>query len=63
MFGPKIRLDRPFYKRLAKCAAAAGYASVEEFVRHVLEKEVARLEQREDPQVLDERLRGLGYLS
>jgi hypothetical protein len=62
MFGPRIRLDRRLYERLKQGAAAAGYASVEEFVRHTLEKEVARLEDQ-DRQAVDERLRGLGYLS
>ena len=63
MFGPRIKVDRGLYERIEKCAAAAGYASVEEFVRHVLEKEAARLEKDEDKRVVEERLRGLGYIS
>jgi hypothetical protein len=63
MFGARIKLDRAFYERVEKCAATAGYASVEEFVRHALEKEMARLEKEEDERIVDDRLRGLGYLS
>jgi hypothetical protein len=63
MFGARIKLDRAFYDRVEKCAAAVGYASVEEFVRHALEKEMARLEKEEGEKVMDDRLRGLGYLS
>ena len=63
MFGPRIKVDRELYRRMEKCASAAGYASVKEFVRHILEKEVARLEKEEDLRIVDERLRGLGYIS
>lgn len=39
-----------------------GYSSVQEFVVHVLEKEIQKLEDVEtDPDVL-ERLKGLGYI-
>lgn len=63
MFEPRIKVDRALYERMKKSAAAAGYASVEEFARHVLEKEVERLEKDEDRRIVDERLRGLGYIS
>ena len=43
MFSSKIRIDKELLKKAENCAAAAGYASVEEFVAHVLEKEMARL--------------------
>jgi hypothetical protein len=38
-----------------------GYASVEEFVRHCIEKELAA-RAAEDDAVLTERLKGLGYV-
>ena len=44
MFGPKIKLDRDLYARLARGAEAAGYSSTEEFIRHTLEKAAAGLE-------------------
>ena len=64
MFGPKVKLDRDLYERLQRCAAAAGYSSVEEFVTHALEKEIAKLEEggvSEDE--IKKRLKGLGYIS
>lgn len=62
MLGPKIRISRELLERLTKHAEKRGYASVEEFVTHVLESELTRLELPDaDPRV-EERLRGLGYL-
>jgi hypothetical protein len=64
MFGPKIKIDRELYEQLRKCAQIAGYSSVDEFVLHVLEKEIDRIS-KDDPD-MDEtrkRLEGLGYIS
>ena len=63
MWKPRIKLDEELYRRLTRCAGAAGHASVEEFVRHLLEKETAKWEKTEDDSKIDERLRGLGYIS
>ena len=63
MFGSRIRLEKAFYEQVKRCAAKAGYGSVEEFVRHALEKEMARLEKEEGEKIVDDRLRGLGYIS
>ena len=41
----------------------AGYSSVEEFITHALEKEIAQLEGTESEQELKKKLKGLGYLS
>jgi metal-responsive CopG/Arc/MetJ family transcriptional regulator len=62
MFGPKIKLDRDLYQRLARCAEAAGYSSTEEFIRHALEKAAAVLEEAETEEEIRKRLQGLGYL-
>jgi hypothetical protein len=45
-----------------KCSDAAGYSSPEEFVEHVLEKELAKLEDAESDQEIVKKLQGLGYL-
>ncbi len=64
MFAPKIKVARELYDRLKECAEMAGYSSVEEFVTHVLEKEVARLTDDEaDEEEIKRRLKGLGYMS
>lgn len=65
MFGPKIKLDRALYERAVYVAEIAGYATVDEFVAHLLERELEALEvsDGEEPaEKLAERLKGLGYL-
>ncbi len=60
--GPKVRIDKALYDRLAEVAAKAGYASTEEFITHILEKEVAKFDEADSDEALQERLRGLGYI-
>jgi len=62
MFGPKIKIEKGLYERLAAVAQKAGYASVDEFITHILEKEAARFDEAETDEQLQERLRGLGYI-
>jgi hypothetical protein len=57
-----MKVNRDLWLRIQQCAAAAGYASPEEFVRHVLEREVARLEQTDSKDEIVRKLKGLGYL-
>ena len=63
MFGTKVKLDKDLMERIKRCADLAGYSSPEEFITHALEKELSKLEDAEDDDVLKERLRGLGYIS
>ncbi len=63
VLGSKVRIDKDLLKKVEKHAAAAGYASVEEFVAHVLEKEIARLEEAEFEESAVKKLQGLGYIS
>jgi len=60
---PKISIESELYDRLRDCSVIVGYSSVEEFVIHVLEKEVALIEEAEDDPDVKERLKGLGYIS
>jgi hypothetical protein len=63
MFGKrKLALDAELWERVERRARAAGYASPEEFVRHVLEEELAPLEASESDEALRAKLRGLGYI-
>ena len=60
---PKIKIEKPLYQKVIKCSEMAGYSSPEEFVTHILEKEVSQLlEGDNDPEII-ERLKGLGYIS
>jgi len=62
VFGPKIKIERELYQRLARCAQAAGYSSPEEFIRHTLEKAAAAIEDADSEEEIRKRLQGLGYL-
>ncbi len=59
----KVKLDAGLIERARKVAEAAGYSSVEEFLTHMLEKELRQMEEAKDEADLKERLRGLGYIS
>jgi len=58
----KIKIDSALYDRVQKVADLAGYASVDEFIVHMIEKELAKIETAESDEEVTERLRGLGYL-
>lgn len=63
----KLKLDPELLERAKKAAATAGYSTVEEFVAHVLDREIGKIEgaesSSEDAEALKERLKGLGYIS
>ena len=64
MFGPKIKVDKELMEKLDSCAKIAGYASTNEFVIHVLEKEIAKFEEGDDSEdEIRKRMQGLGYIS
>jgi Arc/MetJ family transcription regulator len=59
----RVKLDPDLLARAKRCATAAGYASVDEFVAHLVERAVRELEDSGDERELKRRLKGLGYLS
>ena len=61
----KIRIDDGFLSRMQKISDAGGYSSVEEFVLHVLGREVERLDadESESEEAIRRKLEGLGYLT
>jgi hypothetical protein len=63
MFGPKVKIRKEIYEKLKMYAEIAGYSSVEEFVQHALEKELAQLEEADSEEAIKKKLQGLGYLS
>jgi len=63
MLGTKIKLDKELYDRVKRYADIAGYSSVDEFVTHVLEKELSSVDDSESEEEVKKRLQGLGYLS
>lgn len=58
----KIKLNEDLWAKVKKVATAAGYSSPEEFVEHVLEREIAKLEDAQTDQEIVARLKGLGYI-
>jgi hypothetical protein len=62
MFGPSIKVKKELWERVKTCAETSGYSSPEEFVQHVLEREVARLEDSPSDEEIARKLKGLGYL-
>ena len=63
MFKSSIKLNKDLYDRIKRCASVAGYSSAEEFVQHVLERELAKIEENgQSDQEIMNKLKGLGYL-
>jgi hypothetical protein len=69
MFGKKgtVKLDPALLERARAAAGKAGYPDVTEFLSHLIEKELRKLEEAvdgaKDEAELRERLKGLGYIS
>ncbi|HVN04420.1 MAG TPA: hypothetical protein VMT86_08390 [Bryobacteraceae bacterium] len=57
-----VKLKKQLWEKIAQAAAAAGYSSPEEFVEHVLEREVAKIDREEPSEEVLARLKGLGYI-
>lgn len=58
----KIKIDSALYERVKKVSEAAGYTTPDEFVIHLIEKELPQIESAESDEEVTERLRGLGYI-
>lgn len=58
----KIKIDSALYARAKKAAETAGYSSLEEFVTHIIETEVAKNEHTDLDEKVADQLRGLGYI-
>jgi len=63
MGSTKVKLDSELISRAEKFAEKAGYGDVEEFITHIIERELARGSESEDDDKLKDKLRGLGYIS
>jgi len=63
MFGQhKIRLGPELWDRVQRFTQVAGYSSPDEFVAHVLEKELANLDAEDSDENIRNKLKGLGYI-
>jgi metal-responsive CopG/Arc/MetJ family transcriptional regulator len=59
----KVKLDKDLLEKVKKYSALSGYSSVEEFVTHCLEREIAKLEESDSEEEIKKKLKGLGYIS
>jgi len=62
MLGTSIKLKKELMARVKKCAEAGGYSSPQEFVEHILEKELSKFDAAESDEEILRKLKGLGYL-
>ena len=60
--GPSIKLNKELWAKVKKFSEAAGYSSPEEFVQHIVEKEIAKLDDAQSDEDILNRLKGLGYI-
>lgn len=58
----KVAIDKALYGKIKKYAEMSGYSSVEEFITHCLEKEVAKIEEVDSEEEIKKKLKGLGYI-
>ncbi len=63
MFGPSLKLDKDLYDRVKRCSDAAGYSSPKEFIQHVIERELVKIEEEaESDEEIVKKMQGLGYI-
>jgi metal-responsive CopG/Arc/MetJ family transcriptional regulator len=63
MFGSRVKINKALLAKVKRYSDLAGYSSVEEFITHALEKEIAQLEEADSPEEIKKKLKGLGYIS
>ncbi|MGC1872608.1 MAG: hypothetical protein WA700_16740 [Acidobacteriaceae bacterium] len=62
MAGTSIKLKKELWAKVKRVSLAGGYSSPEEFVEHVLDKEISKLDEAQTDEEIVRKLKGLGYL-
>ncbi|HWF67103.1 MAG TPA: hypothetical protein VN670_07355 [Acidobacteriaceae bacterium] len=62
MAGTSVKLNKDLWARVKRVSDAGGYSSPQEFVEHVLEREVSKLDSVQSDEEIVLKLKGLGYL-
>jgi Arc/MetJ-type ribon-helix-helix transcriptional regulator len=57
-----VKLNSSLCDRARQIVERTGYSSLEEFIEHAMERDLARLETSESKEELMRKLKGLGYL-
>jgi hypothetical protein len=63
MFGRKPKIAPALLDQARRYAELAGYSSVDEFIEHLLAREIAKLEESDSEEEIKRKLQGLGYIS
>lgn len=58
----KIKIEKTLFQGLKAAAERGGYASTEELINHILEREVGETDADSSDEEVEQRLRGLGYI-
>jgi hypothetical protein len=58
----KVKIDDGLYEKAKRVADANGYSSVDEFIAHCVENELARHKSDDAETQVADQLRGLGYI-
>jgi metal-responsive CopG/Arc/MetJ family transcriptional regulator len=58
----KIKIDKDLLDQCKTYSMASGYSSVEEFITHVLEKELRKNQNHHMDEDIEKQLKGLGYI-
>lgn len=61
--GSKVSVDKALLERARRFAQLAGYATVDEFVAHLIERELSLIDEGASEDDIKKRLQGLGYIS
>lgn len=62
MAGTSVKLNKDLWARVKRVSDAGGYSSPQEFVEHVLEREISKLDSVQSDEEIVLKLKGLGYL-
>jgi hypothetical protein len=62
MAGHTVKVNKVLWSKVKECAKAGGYSSPDEFVEHVLEKELASLQEADSDEEIARKMKGLGYI-
>jgi metal-responsive CopG/Arc/MetJ family transcriptional regulator len=57
-----VKIKKELWDRIKRVSEAAGYSSPEEFVEHIVERELAKLEVAQSDEEIIRKMKGLGYL-
>lgn len=62
MAGTSVKLNKDLWTRIKRVSDAGGYSSPQEFIEHVLDREVSKLDEAQSNEEIVMKLKGLGYL-